>query len=827
MSYPVLEIIPALKRELIKSVVTILQAPPGAGKSTIVPLQLLTETWLDNKKIIMLEPRRLAARSVAMRMAFLQNEEVGQQVGYRVRFETKVSSQTRIEVITEGILTRLIQSDNALEGVGLVIFDEFHERSLQADLALALCLNVQQVLRPDMRILIMSATLDGQKISSRLNDAPILTSLGKQFPVEIKYVEEDPKQFIDAMMSRVIKKALRDETGDILAFFPGAGEIMRTKELLEADGVAASIHPLYGDLPFRKQQEALLPDAGGARKIVMATSIAETSLTIEGVRIVVDCGYSRVPAFDPLSGLNRLKTIRITKDSADQRTGRAGRLGPGVSYRLWSEGVNRNLVAHRVPEILEADLAPLVLELSAWGVTNVNELVWITPLPPGAINQAVELLQQLEALDDDKKITVWGKKIVQLPTHPRLAYMLLKSTDDDLILKLAIDIAALLEERDPLPKNSGADLSLRISTLRKWRSGERVAADTKNLERVERLAASWRNYFKVREDNSTIDDYKVGEMIVLAYPERIAKQTNKNKESYRLANSRPVKLPPNDPLLREPWLAVAHLDLGNKEGKIFLAAPVDERKLHVLAHEHEVVRWDKERGMVVGLLEKRVGNLVLESKQLQRIPAKKKLSVLCEVVQNEGLKMLGWEETHDHWQARILSLKKWRSDEQWPDVKEETLLANVSKWLTPYLEPVFKRSDLQRLDLTSILNGLIPWDLQSNLTKLAPEKLEVPSGSMIPIRYFQDGSQPVMEVRLQEVFGLLDTPTINVGKIKIVMHLLSPGYKPVQVTQDLKSFWQTTYHEVRKELRRRYPKHSWPEDPFTATAVRGAIKRRS
>lgn len=835
MQYPVLEIVPQLKEQFAQQKIIILQAPPGAGKSTVLPLQLLSERWLQDKKIIMLEPRRLAARSVAMRMAQLLDEEVGETVGYRVRFENKVSSKTRIEVVTEGILTRMIQTDNALEEVGMVIFDEFHERSLQADLALALCLQVQTLLRDDLRILIMSATLDGEKISGVLNNAPILTSLGRQYPITHQYIHPDKDLRLPQNVARVIRKALKEQQGDVLVFLPGAGEIQQVQQLLEAENILGIV-PLFGDLPFKKQQEAILPHPQGFRKIVLATSIAETSLTIEGITTVIDSGYARVPRFDPRSGLTRLETVRVTRDAADQRAGRAARLGPGVCYRLWPEATQHTLQPNRQPEILEADLASLVLELANWGVTNLNELTWITPPPPGAVAQARELLHNLEALEENK-ITPRGKEMLKLPTHPRIAHMLLalnivtkKSETIPLSLwrgdrgEVATDLASLLEERDPLPREAGADLSLRIEVLRNWRAGERVNADRNVLERIERIASNWRKIFKLTVDNTIPPDSEVGRLIAEAYPERIAQQQDKS-ERYKLANGRVVKLPQHDALARERWLAVAHLDAGSNEGKIFLAAPLDENDLQHRATETETVKWDAVRGMVTAALEKKVGNTVLSSKTVTQIPDAKRIAVLLATLREEGVKLLGWEDAHTEWQNRVLSVRTWRPDENWPDVHTENLIDTANDWLTPYLNNITKRSELQKLDLINILTGLLPWDLQPKLDKLVPVRLAVPSGSQIKLNYFADGRAPVMEVRLQEMFGLLETPTINEGRTKILLHLLSPGYKPVQVTQDLKSFWQTTYHEVRKELRMRYPRHHWPEDPWTAEAVRG-VKRR-
>jgi ATP-dependent helicase HrpB len=842
-TYPVQKVVGELTHQLEQQPIVILQAPPGAGKSTILPLLLLDEPWLQQKKMIMLEPRKLAARSVATRMAKLLKEEVGKTIGYRVRFENAVSKETRCEVVTEGILTRMLQSDNTLEGIGLVIFDEFHERSLQADLALALCLQIQQILRNDLRILIMSATLDGEKLSSILNNAPVVTTAGKQFPVSMRYIAAEKEMFIAGPTARVIRKAVQEQEGDILTFLPGVGDIHRVAEMLEAENLPLKIHPLYGDLPFNKQQEALTPNSGGLRKIVLATSIAETSLTIEGITTVVDSGQSRVPRFDPRSGLTRLETIRVTKDSADQRAGRAGRLGPGVCYRLWSESAHHNLQPTRQPEILEADLTPLMLELANFGIDEPNQLSWITPPPAGAVNQARELLQQLGALTGNK-ITARGREMLRLPTHPRIAHMLLEASafdilnfseqktlllsanrPSDTLLALATDIAAVLEERDPLNKEVGADLSLRIEVLRKWRSGERVNAERNLLERIERLAVSWRKIFRIEVDNSIPIDSDVGKLLAEAYPERIARQLDKHGARYKLVHGRVAKLPDHDALLRNMWLAIAHLDSGSGEGKIFMAAPLLESDLNHRAVEKETVIWDEEKGMITALVEKRIGNVVLSSKPLRNVSDDLRVEILIKAFQKEGLKLLSWNDEHVAWQARVLSLRLWRPDEEWPDVSDENLLHTASSWLAPFLHAVYKRSDFQRLEVDKILASLLPWNLTNRLNQLAPDRLAVPSGSMIKVTYSPSGDTPIIEVRLQEMFGLQETPSVNEGRTKVMLHLLSPGYKPVQVTQDLKSFWQTAYHEVRKELRMRYPRHHWPEDPWTAEAVRGAKKR--
>lgn len=821
MDYPVLEVFELLKEKLARHPVVILQAPPGAGKSTILPWKLLNENWLNDNKIIMLEPRKLAARAVANRMSSLLDEEPGRTIGYRVRFENVVSKATRCEVVTEGILTRMIQGDSTLDGIGLIIFDEFHERSLHADLALALTLQVQQLIRPDLKILIMSATLDTGAISSVLNNAPVISSKGRQFPVTVKYLHPDKDDTLAQAVTKTIVRALREQQGDILTFLPGSGDIHRVQSLLEQQAIEAIVCPLYGDLPFKKQQEAILRHPTGSRKIVLSTSIAETSLTIEGVTTVVDSGYSRTPKFDPRSGLTRLETIRITKDAADQRAGRAGRLGPGTCYRLWSEGTQSILLPTRQPEILEADLAPVLLELIQWGVHTIGELTWITAPPPGALGQAKDLLQQLGAVDE-KGITEKGKQMLRLPTHPRLAHMLLSDTS---LVPLATDLAAVLEERDPLEKGAGADASQRIEVLRKWRASERVHADRNALERIDKLAAIWRKIFHIQPDNNIPDHFATGRLISEAYPERIAKQLEKFSPRFKLTNGRVVRLMDHDTLIREPWLAIAHLDAGGGEGRIFLAAPVSEKDLLPRATEATSYLWNSEKGLITGSTEKRLGNVILTTQPISKIPEHVRIKVLTDAIRDEGLRMIGWGEAQEEWQARVLSLRVWRPDEGWPDVGSEHLLATLTEWLSPFITAANRQQDLAKLDLQAILTSLLPWDLVTKLETLAPSKLAVPSGSMIKLHYHTDGSVPVIQVRLQEVFGLTETPTVNAGRTKVLLHLLSPGYKPVQVTQDLKSFWQTAYHEVRKELRIRYPRHHWPEDPWTAEAVRGAKRR--
>jgi ATP-dependent helicase HrpB len=677
---PIVEIIPEIKKQLEQHHTVILQAPPGAGKSTILPLQLLEEPWLKGKKIVMLEPRRLAARAVANRMSSLIDEPVGNTVGYRVRFDNKVSKQTRIEVLTEGILTRMLQQDNSLEDVGLVIFDEFHERSLHADLALALCREMQTVLREDLRILIMSATLDGEKLSSLLGNAPILISAGRQYPIELFYIAPENDIALPLQMAKAIRKALAAHQGDLLAFLPGAGEIQRTLEILENELPSVSIHPLFGDLPQQKQQEALLPHPAGKRKVVLATSIAETSLTIEGIKIVVDSGYCRTPRFDPKTGLTRLDTVKVTQDMATQRAGRAGRLAPGVAYRLWHEASHQHLLPHRIPEIMEADLAPTVIELAQWGINNMQTLSWLNVPPNAAVNQANILLEELGAISS-KKITKRGKEILRLPTHPRIAHLLLEGESFGLIT-LATDLAAVLEERDPLQKDAGANLTLRIEVLRKWRNKEYVSADKNVLERIERLALQWRKLFSISQDNTPPIDQEVGKLVAAAYPERIAKQREQNHR-YRLANGKIAKLNEHDPLSHETYLAIAHLDAGNTEGKIYLAAPISLNDILHLATEKIAINWDSQNGILIARNEKRIGDIILESKPLKIIPEDEKIKILCEVVRKEGLSLFNQTEQVIELKARLSCIHKWRPDEEWLNLSNEYLLDTVEDGTIP------------------------------------------------------------------------------------------------------------------------------------------------
>lgn len=816
---PIVDVVDDVRRHLTEASTLIVHAPPGAGKSTLLPLALLNEEWLNGQKIIMLEPRRLAAKSIAMRMAELLEEEVGKTIGYRIRFETRISEQTKIEVVTEGILTRMLHSDNSLDGVGLVIFDEFHERSIHADVALALCRESQQVLRPDLRIMVMSATLDMPQLTQALK-AEVVESKGRQYPVEVFHAGDQDMMMIAEMTANVIVKATKEHEGDVLAFFPGQGEITRCEGILRSRLRGFSLHPLYGQLPYSKQKAAIFPSSDGKRKVVLATNIAETSLTIEGIKIVVDTGFGRTMKWDPKSGLPRLETIQISKDSADQRAGRAGRLSSGVCYRMWSKATDERLQPHRIPEIMEADLASLALDLAKWGITDPNQLTWLSPPPKGAWMAALDTLHQLEALEAGR-ITAHGKSMHALPCHPRLAHMLIMAEQEDLV-GLATDIAALLEERDPLGKEAGIDINTRIEALRTHRGEQRKGG---SFERVEKVAASYRQLFDEVPDNGAFDPYETGLLLTHAFPERIAFARPGNNAQFKLANGRIASAGHKDDLAHESWLAIANLDARDGMGKIFMASPLNPKDLASRVKEVEVVEWDTEDGGLVATKELRIGNIVLKSVPLPNPDPSQLEKAIVDAIKKEGRSLLDWSEEVEQLQNRIISLRKWRPSETWPDLSTDTLLLTTTNWLSPYLTNIRKPQDLKKINLQEVLFNSLPYDMQQLVKSLAPSKMVVPSGSSIKIMYRDNGEAPVLAARIQELFGMAETPKVNEGQTALLIHLLSPGFKPVQVTSDLKNFWNDTYFEVRKELKRRYPKHSWPDNPWTAEAVRG-VKRK-
>lgn len=833
---PITAVLPELARTLAAAPAVVLQAPPGAGKSTGVPLALLDAPWLAGQRIVMLEPRRLAARAVAARMSALLGEAPGGTVGYRVRFDAQVSARTRIEVVTEGILTRRLQSDPELAGVGLLIFDEFHERSLHADLALALARDVQLGLRPDLRLLVMSATLDGERIGRALGDAPLVTGVGRAWPVAIRHVAREPDGPLAEALVRAVLHVLATETGDVLAFLPGGAEIRRAADGLRAQAPAVSTLPLYGELTAAEQQRALEPDPDGRRKVVLATTIAETSLTIEGIRVVVDTGWTRAPRFDAPSGLTRLETVRVSRAAADQRAGRAGRLGPGVCVRLWSAATDSTLAAHTPPEILEADLAPLALELAAWG-TTASALVWLDPPNPGALAQARELLTGLDALDADGRITATGRELLTPGLHPRLAHLLLRGKALGLGA-LACDLAALLEERDPLKGEAarGADLALRLEALAAYRAGGREAAralgaDANGCTRILEAARVLRSRLAVPAPDARAplcsDD--LATLVTLAYPDRLARRRDGSPDRYQLANGRGARLRDGDALTGSDWLAVAALDAGEREGRIHLAAPLAlttlETALGAQIAEVADVRWDEREQAVVARHERRFGALRLAAKPLVRPEPARLRAAMRAGIERLGLDVLPWNAALRDWQARVLALRAWFPDDGWPDLSDAALAATLADWLEPQLDGCTRREHLARLDLGAILRARLDWPQTRCLDALAPTHLEVPSGSRLKLAYASDGSAPVLAVKLQELFGLADTPRIAAGRIAVTLHLLSPAQRPIQVTQDLRGFWERTYAAVRKELKGRYPKHPWPDDPWTATPTRRAKPR--
>ncbi len=816
---PIVEILEQVKAELEKENTLIVHAPPGAGKSTLLPLALLQESWAKDQKIIMLEPRRLAAKSIATRMAELLGEAVGQTVGYRIRFETKVTERTRIEVVTEGILTRMLHGDNSLEGVGLVIFDEFHERSIHADVALALCRESQLVLRPDLKILVMSATLNMPQLKQSLK-ANIVESKGRQYPVEIFYEGDQDAFMIAEMAANTIQKATKKHEGDLLVFLPGQGEITKCAGILKSRLRGFVIHPLYGQLPYNKQRAAILPDREGRRKVVLATNIAETSLTIEGVKIVVDTGFGRTLKWDPRSGLSRLETVQISKDSADQRAGRAGRLSPGVCYRMWSQVTDARLQEHRTPEILESDLSSLALDLASWGILDPLSLTWLSPPPRGAWQAAVQTLHELEALENGK-ITEHGKEVHQLPCHPRLAHMMLMAEEEDLV-GLAADISALLEERDPLGKEAGIDINTRIEALRTHRKEERKGG---RLDRIEKIAASYRQLFDAEPDNGDFDPYETGLLLTHAFPERIAFARPGNNAQFKLANGRIAMAGHKDDLAHESWLAIANLDARDGLGKIFMASPLNPKDLAPRVKEVDVVEWDTEDGGLNASKDLRIGSIVLKSVPLPDPDPSSLKNAVIDAIRREGRKLLDWNEEVEQLQNRVKSLARWQPSAGWPDLSTDTLLLTNEDWLGPYLEEVRKPQELKKINLEEVLLHSLAYEKQEELSTLAPTKIKVPSGSNIKVMYRDNGEAPVLAARIQELFGMAETPAVNDGKQLLLIHLLSPGFKPVQVTSDLKNFWNETYFDVRKDLKGRYPKHHWPDDPWTAEAVRG-VKRK-
>lgn len=840
---PIDSLLPALRDALSARHEAVLEAPPGAGKTTRVPLALLDAPWLAGQNILMLEPRRLAARAAAERLASELGERVGETVGYRIRLDSKVGPNTRIEVVTEGILARRLQEDPALEGVGLVIFDEFHERSLDADLALALTLNGRAMFRgadsgeAPLKVLLMSATLEGERLAALLGEAPVLRSEGRMFPVDIRWgAPFQAGEWVEPRVLQTLQQALADESGSLLVFLPGQAEIRRVAEQLqEALGNRPDVLvcPLHGELDLAAQRAAIEPAPAGKRKVVLATNIAETSLTIDGVRVVIDAGLARVPRFDPASGMTRLDTQRISRASATQRAGRAGRLEPGVCYRLWSQAQHEQLSAYSSAEILQADLAGLALQLLRWGVTP-QELSWLDVPPPAAYAQALDLLGRLGALDERGALNAHGQAMAELPSHPRIAHLLLRGQALSLGA-LACDLAALLSERD-IMRGGGADLHSRLALL----SGESRAARSAQggVQRARQLAKQFQGLLKGRPVSATVSDPEhprwLGCLLAFAYPDRIAQQRRAGGADYRLANGRAAQFAESDALMKHEWLVVA--DLGSRQGqreeRIYLAADLDPalfaRELAEQVQTLDVLDWDEREGVLRAERQRKIGELVLERQALAALGEEARCRALAGLVRRKGLELLPWTAELRQWQARVALLRELDLQQQgqsdWPDLSDAALLASLEHWLTPFLGKVNRLSHFANLDLPAILQTLLPWPLPQRLDELAPRTLSVPSGSRIAIDYTEN--PPVLAVRLQELFGLAATPRIAGGRLGLKLHLLSPARRPVQVTQDLASFWANTYAEVKKDLKGRYPKHYWPDDPLIAEPTARAKPRK-
>ncbi len=849
-SLPIDHILPELKQTLATHTEAVLEAPPGAGKTTRVPLALLDAPWLAGQKILMLEPRRLAARAAAERMAQSLGESVGQTLGYRIRFDTRVGPDTRIEVVTEGILTRMLQSDPALEGVGLVIFDEFHERSLDADLGLALTLQGRALLRDDnpLRILLMSATLNGEASARLLGDAPLIRSEGRNWPVSIRYgASAQTGERIEARVAATVMQALDEDSGSLLVFLPGQREIRETHRLLRealssrpgaVDNIV--INPLYGDLSLEAQRRAIAPAAGGQRKVVLATAIAETSLTIEGVRVVIDSGLSRQAIFDPASGMSRLQTRRLSRASSVQRAGRAGRTEPGLCYRLWSESQQQALSAHSDPEIRQADLAPLALQLLQWGITEPGELSWLDTPAPGPYQQALDLLQRLGGARQDGQrwtLTPHGERMAQLPAHPRLAHMLLEGCRLGQV-SLACELAALLSDRDPLGRSS-ADMALRLA----WLRGDirRQAQERGHWQRLRQQLEQFRSLCQrqpLAADNpqppdKLTQDQALAVLIACAYPDRIAARRQPQGLDYQLSNGRSARMQPDDPLRNEPWLATAQLSgrSGDAVDRIQLAAALDpalfDNVLAPLVQRRDQVQWQDSESRLVAERQNRVGSLILTREPLATIDPEARSSALCALVRKRGLGLLPWTPNLQRWRTRVAFARQQdllqRADGQsdWPDLSDQNLLDSLETWLLPWLDRVSHINHFAALDMAGILHNLLPWPLPQRLGELAPEHYQLPSGNRARIDYEQD--PPVLAVKLQELFGCSQTPRI--GTVALKLHLLSPAQRPLQVTQDLVSFWSNSYRDVQKDMKGRYPKHHWPDDPMAATPGTG-IKRR-
>ncbi len=827
--FPITPLLPDIRASLASRPRLVLEAPPGAGKTTQVPLALRDEAWLSGKKIVMLEPRRIAARAAAQFMSQQLGEAVGQSVGYRIRFESKISAATRIEVVTEGILTRLIQDDPELSGIGAILFDEFHERHMAGDLGAALALDIQTNLRPDLRILVMSATLDGERIAQWL-DAPRISSPGRSFPVRIDYPPARTQESVEHHLARVTRQALDESTGDVLAFLPGRREIARVQSMLaqtlQRDDVETVA--LHGELSLAEQQLALAPAEAGTRRIVLATNVAESSVTLPGIRVVIDTGLAREPRFDPNSGFTRLETVTISQASADQRAGRAGRVAEGTAYRLWPQ--SRRLDPARTAEITQAELSGLALELAAWGSV---ELPWLDPPPSGALAQARELLTRLGAIDAQQRITPLGRRMLELGATPRLGAAALRAPET--LHALIADLLALMEARSPLrgEQSRSDDFRIRVAALHAWRdrrsaTGHNSGADAGALAAIEQASKGWRRRLDVRSAASGVPhSHAVGDLLLHAFPDRIARQDENNPLRYTLANGRGARLHEQTALMGEPWLVVLDLRYETRDSLILAAAPFDPRVLENDYPEQfqriRNVRWNEERAAVEAFEERRFAAIVLERRSVP-VQAEDAVPALLSAIRNRGLDALPWSESARRLRLRMQSLGEWMPDLGLPDVSDARLLDTLESWLAPYLQGKRKLDALSPDDLSQALATRFDYEQRKQLDAHVPDSLTVPSGQVRRLEY-SPGEPPVLAVKLQELFGLADTPRVAGGRVPVTLHLLSPAGRPIQVTQDLKGFWERTYPEVKKELKGRYPKHPWPDDPWTATPTHRAKPR--
>ena len=843
---PISEVLEPLKRHLSEGDQLVLQAPPGAGKTTVVPLALLDQPWLGTGKILLLEPRRMAARAAAARMAELLGEQVGQTVGYRIRMDSCVSSNTRIEVITEGILTHQLQRDPGLEGVSLVIFDEFHERNLDSDLCLALALQGREHYRDGaaLKLLVMSATLDGDAVSGLLGGAPLLTSSGRQYPVATFYgAAHQLRDSIVPPAVATVLRALREQTGSILVFLPGQREINAVarglSQALKTQGDShVQLVPLFGGLSLERQRQAVQPAPDGYRKIVLSTNIAETSLTIEGVTVVVDSGLAREAVFDPGTGMTRLSTRRISRASAEQRQGRAGRQAPGYCYRLWHEHQQDRLVAQATPEILQSDLAPMALQLLSWGVSDYRELHWLDTPPAGPYHQAISVLERLGATFCNSmgnyQLTPHGVRLAQMPLHPRLAHMLLVGCDIH-ATETACLLAAILSERNPLA-DRGADIVATVAVL----MGEgRCPAELQGWfkrvwKQARRFATLATDVHKPRKFAIAVEQQDIlGVLLASAYPDRIARlRPEGDGHHYQISNGRSAQLPGDDSLTGVEWLAVAELggQVGESVDRIYCATALNPsvftEVLSTLVSEVEHVEWNHRKDRFVAERRRLVGSIQLSAEPLAEVPEKARSEALMGLVEKRGLDILPWNKNLQQWRSRVMLMHRVEqagSVNPWPDLSDEALLQSLDVWLLPYLGPVRRLEDFQNLDLKAILRAMLPWPLPLELERMAPERWAAPSGSSIAIDYSQQ--PPVLAVKLQEMFGCEETPTIADGRVKLLVHLLSPGQRPLQITQDLAGFWRGSYQDVKREMKGRYPKHPWPDDPLQALATRHTKKR--